>query len=630
MICKRLNMLRDEMQRADISCYIIPTSDFHNSEYVSEYFMVRKFFSGFTGSAGTLVVLPDEAALFTDGRYFIQAEKELTGSPIVLMKQGNPGVPTIAAYVEEKLPTGGNIGFDGRVVSGSDGARYAQIAQKKGGKVLCDLDLADAVWKDRPAMPATAPFILEECYSGESAEKKLSRVRKAMEEKNADVHVLTSLDDIAWILNLRANDVECCPVFLANMVIGKEKAYLFANEQAFDDQVKAYLNARNVELKTYDIFYEFLNDHISQSAEKPDKIKGFDDCKAQPFDDDVLEPEDNIRKLADKERVLADKGRINYRLLQLLEKSTCLINASNPSTRMKAVKNETEIANLRKAHLMDGIAVTEFMYGLKKNAGKVPMTELSLTKDLAACREKNPSYIEPSFETICAYGENGAIIHYTATEDDFAVVRGEGLLMIDSGGHYYEGSTDITRTFVMGEITDAMKRDFTLVLRAMLRLKNLRFLYGCKGEHLDLSVREVLWEKGLDYKHGTGHGVGYLLNVHEGPNGFSRRAVSGADSVLEEGMVTTDEPGLYREGEYGIRIENELLCRKGEKNEFGQFMYFEDLTYVPIDLDGVRKEDMDEKEIALLNAYHESVYEKLSPYFEGEKLKWLKNATRKL
>lgn len=629
MISERLNMLRTEMKKAGISCYIIPTSDFHNSEYVSEYFMVRKFFSGFTGSAGTLVVLADRAALFTDGRYFIQAEKELADSPIRLMKMGNPDVPTIAGYIEENLPQGGNIGFDGRVVSGTDGARYEQIATCKGGKVICDADLADAVWKDRPAMPATAPFILKECYSGESAAKKLARVREAMAKKGAEVHVLTSLDDIAWLLNLRANDVACCPVFLANMVIGKEKAYLFANEKVFGEEVKAYLSDLNVELRTYDIFYGDLNDLLSQwKKEVASEVAG-----------DAGKP--------DKIKVLADKGQINYRLLKLLEGSAKLINAPNPGTRMKAIKNETEIANLRKAHLLDGIAVTSFMYDLKnlydlknmydpkdandlkKPAGKVPVTELSLAEALAKEREKNPSYIEPSFETICAYGENGAIIHYTATEADFAEVRGEGLLMIDSGGHYYEGSTDITRTFVMGEITDDMKRDFTLVVRAMLRLKGLSFLYGCKGEHLDLAAREVLWEQGLDYKHGTGHGVGYLLNVHEGPNSFSRR-VGGPESVLEEGMVTTDEPGIYREGQYGIRIENELLCRKGEKNEFGQFMYFEDLTYVPIDLDGIRKEDMDAREIGLLNAYHASVYEKLSPYFEGEKRKWLAYATRKI
>ncbi len=621
MISERLDMLRAEMEKAGIDCYIIPTSDFHNSEYVSEYFMVREFFSGFTGSAGTLVVFPKEAALFTDGRYFIQAEKELAGSPIKLMKQGNPGVPGIPAYVEENLSKGGVIGFDGRVVSGADGLHYEQIAKKKGGAVCCDTDLADAVWKERPAMPATAPFILKECYSGERAEKKLVRVREAMEKKDAEVHVLTSLDDIAWLLNLRANDVACCPVFLANMVIGKEQAYLFANEKVFDDEVKAYLSALNVELKTYDIFYDVLNDCLSQ---------GLDGTETAI--DEKHEKTDKINGLRDDSvKVLADKGQINYRLLKLLEGGARLVNGPNPSTRMKAIKNETEIANLRKAHLMDGIAVTVFMYELKKSAGKVPMTELSIAKDLAGYREKNASYIEPSFETICAYGENGAIIHYTATEEAYKEVLGEGLLMIDSGGHYYEGSTDITRTFVMGKITDDMKRDFTLVVRAMLRLKGLRFLYGCKGEHLDLAAREVLWEQGLDYKHGTGHGVGYLLNVHEGPNSFSRRiSGTGAESILEEGMVTTDEPGIYREGQYGIRIENELLCRKGEMNEFGQFMYFEDLTYVPIDLDGIRKEDMDWKEIELLNAYHESVCEKLSPYFEGEKLKWLAYATRKL
>lgn len=309
-----------------------------------------------------------------------------------------------------------------------------------------------------------------------------------------------------------------------------------------------------------------------------------------------------------------------------------VIDRPNPTSLMKAVKNQTEMENLRKAHLKDGIAVTRFMYWLKKNVGKQLITEVSAAQKIEALREESENYIEPSFATICSYGANGAIVHYSAKPETCAEVKPEGLLMVDSGGHYLEGSTDITRTFALGALTEEMKAHFTLVLRAMLNLKNSRFLYGCRGINLDIKAREVFWDQGLDYKHGTGHGVGYLLNVHEGPNSFRWKSVPGhpESAVLEEGMVTTDEPGIYIEGSYGIRIENELLCRKGEENEYGQFMYFEDLTYVPIDLDAVEISLLEETDKKRLNAYHKEVYEKLSPYFEGEELAWLHQATRQV
>ena len=332
-----------------------------------------------------------------------------------------------------------------------------------------------------------------------------------------------------------------------------------------------------------------------------------------------------------EEKILVCKNRINYRLLKELPGER-LIDSPNPTTRMKAVKNETEQENLRKAHLMDGIAVTRFMYWLKKNVGKIPMDEISVAEHLKSLRAQNPSFIEPSFETISAYGDNGAIIHYSAKKDACSTIQAKGMLMVDSGGHYYEGTTDITRTFILGEITEEMRQHFTMVARAVMRLKSLRFLKGCRGTNLDLAAREVFWQQGLDYKHGTGHGVGYLLNVHEGPNSFRYKELPGSDNdwEFEEGMVTTDEPGIYIEGSHGIRTENELLCRKGEQNGYGQFMHFEDLTYVPIDLDGIDPAAMEENEKKTLNAYHESVYEKLSPYFEGEELEFLKKATREI
>lgn len=594
----RLTDLRDAMKQAGIDCYIIPTSDYHNSEYVSEFFCARAYFSGFTGSAGTLVVWADTAALFTDGRYFIQAASQLAGSGITLMKMGEPDVPQLKTYIERGLGEGQTIGFDGRVVTARDGADYEEIAGKKGGRVIWDMDLADNVWKDRPALPATKVFCLPETYSGESAAGKLARLREQIGQEKADAHILTTLDDIAWLLNLRASDVAYCPVFLSYAFITAKEAYLFANEHAFAEPEKMYLSENGIILQPYDSFYQFVSGY----------------CSAHP-----------------DQRLLLCGNQINYRLKKEMGERLSILDRPNPTTLMKAVKNPVEQENLRTAHLMDAVAVTRFMYWLKTSVGKTPMTEQSASDELERLRRKNPSYIEPSFQTISGYGANGAIVHYSADPDNCAVIKAEGMLLIDSGGHYYEGTTDITRTFVLGAITDRMKADFTLVVRAMLRLKDTRFLYGCTGVSLDLAAREVFWEKGLDYKHGTGHGVGYLLNVHEGPNGFRYRTSDMyPDWVFEEGMVTTDEPGIYIEGSHGVRIENELLCRKAEKNDFGQFMCFENLTYVPIDLDGIDPSAMELKEIASLNRFHKEVYEKLSPYFEGEELAWLREATREV
>lgn len=605
MIQNRLCKLRKSMKAAGIDCYLIPTSDYHDSEYVSGFFMVRKYFSGFTGSAGTLVVTQKEAVLFTDGRYFIQAGKELADTEIKLMKMGEPGVPTISQYLDKTLKEGECLGFDGRVVKADKAQIYEEILDKKNGRIIWDKDLAEDIWEDRPRLNHNPIFILEECYSGESASGKIKRVREKMKAEGADTHILTSLDDIAWLLNIRGNDVESCPVILSYVVLTMDKVLFFAEEkrngekrngqQVFGEEFLQYLKENAVELCMYEDFYEY----VSQIQEG---------------------------------KVLLCKGRINYRLLKELSDSVTIIDRPNPTFLMKAVKNQIEMENLRKSHLWDGVAVTHFMYWLKKNVGKIPMTEVSAAKYLEKLREGNEHYIEPSFETICAYGTNGAIIHYSAKEETCAEIHPMGLLMVDSGGHYLEGSTDITRTFVLGEITKEMKEHFTLVLRAMLNLKNTRFLYGCRGINLDIRAREVLWEKGLDYKHGTGHGVGYLLNVHEGPNSFRWKLLSDYqdNAVLEEGMVTTDEPGIYIEGSHGIRLENELLCRKSEANEYGQFMYFEDLTCVPIDLDGVEMSLLEETDRKRLNAYHEEVFERLSPYFQGDELEWLREVTRKV
>lgn len=610
---ERLLSLRNQMKEAGVHCMVIPTSDYHNSEYVSDFFMARKYFSGFTGSAGTLVVTPDEAALFTDGRYFIQAAKELKDSGITLMKMGEPEVPTMTEYVDQKLQQGWTLCFDGRVLTSSKGSELEEIARKHGGQLRFDLDLCDAAWKNRPALIHHPVFVLSEEYAGESVEEKLTRVREEMKKEEAGLHVLTSLDDIAWLYNIRSNDVECCPVVLAYTMVTKDRALLFAEEgfaAGEDTSARERMEKAGVEIYPYDRFYEMLGS-VAAQATKEEKAS----------------------------RVWIDESQVNFRVLKELKKicaeegaqaSTSLLNKENPTTLMKSIKNETELKHTRRAHIKDAVAVTKFMYWLKKNIGSIPMDEVSVAEKIDGLRAQQEGFIELSFPTISAYGINGAIIHYGAQKETCATLKPEGMLMIDSGGHYIDGTTDITRTFILGPVTPQMKKHYTLVLRAMLSLRATRFLHGCTGANLDIRAREVLWEHGLDYKHGTGHGVGNILNVHEGPQSFRWKLLpdAGKPAVFEEGMITSDEPGIYLENQYGIRIENEILCRKGEENEYGQFMYFEDLTFVPIDLDGVELSQMSELDRERLNEYHAAVFEKLEPYFEGEELTWLRHVTR--
>lgn len=611
---ERLLSLRNQMKEAGVHCMVIPTSDYHNSEYVSDFFMARKYFSGFTGSAGTLVVTPDEAALFTDGRYFIQAAKELKDSGITLMKMGEPEVPTMTEYVDQKLQQGWTLCFDGRVLTSSKGSELEEIARKHGGQLRFDIDLCDAAWKNRPALIHHPVWVLSEEYAGESVEEKLTRVREEMKKEEAGLHVLTSLDDIAWLYNIRSNDVECCPVVLAYTMVTKDRALLFAEEgfaAGEDTSARERMEKAGVEIYPYDRFYEMLSSVAAQAA-KEEQASG----------------------------IWIDESRVNFRVLKELQKicvkaqsaqaGPVLLNRENPTTLMKSIKNETELKHTRRAHIKDAVAVTKFMYWLKKNIGSIPMDEVSVAEKIDGLRAQQEGFIELSFPTISAYGTNGAIIHYGAQKETCAALKPEGMLMIDSGGHYIDGTTDITRTFILGPVTPEMKKHYTLVLRAMLSMRATRFLHGCTGANLDIRAREVLWEHGLDYKHGTGHGVGNILNVHEGPQSFRWKLLpdAGKPAVFEEGMITSDEPGIYLENQYGIRIENEILCRKGEENEYGQFMYFEDLTFVPIDLDGVELSQMSELDKERLNDYHAAVFEKLKPYFEGEELTWLRHVTR--
>lgn len=589
MISERLSALRRVMEQKKADMYLVPASDFHESEYVTDYFKAREFLTGFTGSAGTAVITAKEAGLWTDGRYFVQAKEQLPDE-IRLYRMGEDGVPDIEEYVENHLKEHGCLAFDGRVVNAVWGEKLKKAAEKKHGTIKTDEDLLDGIWKDRPALSCEPVWLLDEKYSGKKTSDKLSKVREEMKKKKADIHLMTSLCDIAWLLNVRGGDISYVPVPLSFLALTKEECIWFVQSGAVDEEVRDYVRKNHITVREYREFYEY------------------------------------VKKLEGK-TVLLDRGAVSCSICSSIPDSCRIMDEPDVAALMKAVKNKTETDNIRKAHIKDAVAVCRFMYWLKTNAGSIPMTELSAAEYLEGLRKEQEGFLEPSFETISAYKEHGAIVHYAPVPETDASVEGQGFLLVDSGGHYLEGTTDITRTFAVGAVTEEMKTDYTLVCAACLNLAATRFLYGCTGKNLDLAARAPFWEKGLDYKHGTGHGVGYLLSVHEGPNAFRWRK---PEAVMEEGMVTTDEPGLYKEGKYGIRLENELLCRKGEKNEYGQFMYFENLTFVPYDLDAIAAEKLTDTERKRLNEYHAAVYSVVSPFLSGEELAWLKDATRKV
>ncbi|MBQ8626397.1 MAG: aminopeptidase P family protein [Agathobacter sp.] len=593
MIPARLTSLRNEMAKRNIAVYIVPTADFHESEYVGDYFKARKYITGFTGSAGTAVITQTEAGLWTDGRYFIQAAEQLEGTTVTLYKMGEEGVPTVDEYVEKALQDGEILGFDGRVVNNTWGKKLAAIVEAKHGKMAVDEDLIDIIWNDRPTLSQEPVRILELAYTGKSTIDKIADVRAVMEEKKADVHLLTSLYDIAWLLNVRGNDIHYVPVVLSYLALTKDECIWFVQEEVVTEELAEYLAENHVTVKPYNDYYEYV----------------------KTIDADAT--------------VLMNQSVVNYRICNSLPETVKVIDELDPTVFMKSKKNEVELENTRNAHLKDAAAMCKFMYWLKTNVGKIPMTEISASDYLEGLRREQEGCFDLSFDTICGYAAHGAIVHYAATPETDVEIKPEGLLLVDSGGQYLEGTTDITRTFALGPVTDEMKTNFTRVLRSNMHLANARFLYGCSGVNLDVLARQPLWEANLDYKHGTGHGVGHVLNVHEGPNGFhwGRKAYV---YPLEEGMITTDEPGIYIEGQYGIRLENELICCKGEKNEYGQFMHFETITYVPMDLDAIDPAQMNETEKRYLNEYHKNVYEKVAPLLTKEEAEWLKVYTREI
>lgn len=593
-IRQRLADLRGEMTKEGIDVYIVPTADFHQSEYVGEHFKARKFITGFSGSAGTAIIAQDEARLWVDGRYFIQAAEQIEGTTIELMKMGEPGVPTINEYLCEKLKKGMKLGFDGRVVSMGDGLAYEKIAEENGAQVAYGQDLIDRIWKDRPALSEEPAFVLEDKYTGETTASKLARIREAMKECGATAHILTTIDDVCWILNIRGNDIEFFPLVLSYAIITDKKMILYIDSKKLNDTMRQSMEKDGIEIRPYNDIYE--------------DVKAFGA-------EDVL---------------MIDPTRMNYAMYSNIPACVKKVEKRNPELLFKSIKNPTEVENMRIAHIKDSVAHVRFMKWLKENIGKTKITEMSASEKLDEFRAEMGNFIRPSFEPISSYGEHCALCHYVSSPETDVELKEGSVFLTDTGAGFYEGSTDITRTYALGEIPEIMKEHFTLILQCNLHLANARFLYGCNGINLDLLARKPLWDRNLDFNHGTGHGIGYLLNIHESPANFRWRYRKGDSDRLEENMIITDEPGIYIEGSHGVRLENELLVRKGEKNEYGQFMYLEAITYVPMDLDAVKMDMLSEEDKKMLNAYHKTVYEKVSPYLNEEEKEWLKKYTREV
>ena len=591
---ERISKLQELMKENNIDIYLVPTDDFHQSENVGDYFKARAYMTGFTGSAGVAVFTQDLAGLWTDARYFIQAGLELADTEVELHKIGEPGVLTVPEYIKQELKEGGTLGFDGRTIGVKEGLELKKIAEEKSGGVVMNLDLVDRIWADRPGLSTAPVFVLEEKYVGKSVAKKLEEVRAHMDKVGASVFLITTLDDICWLLNIRGKDIPFVPFVLSYLAIRKDGAILYANKDKFSSEIIEDFEKLNISIEAYDSIYE------------------------------------DVKGLLDNDVVLLDPQGVNITLYSNLPKEVKIIKETNPVILMKAVKNQVEIENARNAQLKDGVAITKFMYWLKNHPNIGEEDELSVARKLESLREEQELFLGTSFPPICAYKEHGAICHYSASEESSKSLEGEGLLITDTGGHYLDGSTDITRTYVIGRATEEEKKYFTTVAVSMLKLSDVKFVYGCTGQHLDFAARESFWRQGVDYKHGTGHGIGHVGGIHEPPNIIHWMKRGYEPVVLQEYMVSSNEPGFYLEGAFGIRIENEIVVRKGEENAFGQFMYFETLTFVPIDLDGIDVRRMTERELELLNNYHKEVARKIGPLLTEEERDWLKAATREI
>lgn len=594
---QRVDALRRLMSSNGIDVYLIVTDDYHASEYVGSYFKCREYISGFSGSAGNLVITQDFAGLWTDGRYFLQAADQLAGSGIELMKMNEPGVPTIPQFIADTLKDGSVLGFDGKTVSFGYAESIKRIVKGKNIRYVIDKDLAGEVWTDRPKMSAEPVWLLSDKYTGVTRAQKLAEVRRKMAENGADALLMATLDDVNYLYNIRGNDVAYTPLALSYTVVTPDSAVLYASAEAVSDEVRQALAGDGVELKPYFDVYA------------------------------------DIAGLPAGTSLWLERAKVNIALVSSVPEGVKQLDLTNPTALMKAVKTPTEAENERYAHLLDGVAVTKLIYWLKKMHSSEEfknheITELTVAAKLEELRKQGEGYIEQSFAPIIATGAHGAIVHYDPTEETDIPIEDNTFLLMDTGGQYLYGTTDITRTIAMGTVSEEQKRLYTAVLRGNLELGMAKFKYGVNGTNLDYLARSPLWELGLDYNHGTGHGVGYLSVVHERPNGIRLKQFPGASPVpMEENMITSNEPGVYLEGKYGIRIENLIICVEENKTEFGRFMGFDTLTLVPHDRDSILPEMLTENELSFLNSYHQNVYEKLSPFLSPEEREWLRQYT---
>ena len=587
-ISERIARLREELRREHLSAFIFPTSDPHNSEYTAEHWKGREWISGFNGSAGTAVVTLDNAALWTDSRYFIAAEEQLQGTEFQLMKLKVEGTPSIAEWLGRELKDAADkaVGIDGMVNSTNSIKELISDLRTQGGITLrTNFDPLERIWQDRPAIPENPVVIHPLEYAGEPIREKLARIRKALREKHADGMLMAALDDIAWTLNLRGSDVHCSPVFVSYLLISTTEVTLYINKVKLTPEVMSYLQAEGVGVKPYNQVKQGLKDYFEYN-------------------------------------ILLDGNEVNYTLYKAVERE--IIDASSPVPLMKAVKNEREIAGFRSAMLKDGIAMVKFLKWLKPAVEAGGQTEMSVERKLTALRAEQPLFHGLSFDTIVGYEEHGAIVHYEVIPETDATLHPKGLLLIDSGTQYQDGTTDVTRTIALGPLTEEQKRVYTLVLKGHIDLQLLHFPDGASGTQLDAIARRPLWQAGMNFLHGTGHGVGCYLNCHEGPHQIRMEWIP---TRLQAGMTVTDEPGVYLGGRFGVRIENTLLVVPAEETECGRFLGFETLTLCPIETSPIIKELMTPEEIQWLNDYHTMVYERLSPYLNEDEKAWLRKAT---
>lgn len=588
-IINRIKSLRDYMKACGVSAFISPSTDPHSGEYVPEHWESRKWISGFTGSAGTAVITDNDGGVWTDSRYFIQAEEQLSGTGLKLFKDRLPETPSISEWLNKVLKPGDSVGFDGWVNTVSEVQEIQKALAKNNISYKMINDPYKDIWLDRPSIPHNKPFILGMEYTGESCQSKIKRIKEAYQKNQADGIVLSALDEIAWTLNLRGNDVHCNPVFVSYLIITNNETTLYIIKEKITEDVSSYLSSCGIVCKEYNEIETDLRNYNGNNIQM--------------------------------------SYNTNYAIFNAARSNAEVILHDSPVLYFKSIKNDTEIEGFRNAMTRDGVAMVKFLYWLEKSVGKENINEVTIDKKLTELRSQQQHFRGISFDTIAGYQEHGAIVHYEATEESALTLKPEGLLLLDSGAQYTDGTTDITRTIPLGETSLEQKKDYTLVLKGFIDVCMIEFPYGTCGTQLDILARQAMWKEGINYGHGTGHGVGHFLNVHEGPH---QMRMNYMPAILLPGMTLTNEPGIYKAGRHGVRTENTMLIVKSKSTEFGEFYKFNQLTLCPISKQTIIKEMLTKEEIQWLNNYHKLVFEKISPFLEGEELSWLKDATSEL